>query len=255
MDVVTAFLAGTLNDEVYLQMPQYLWSTFGKYVRVLKSLYGLKQAAAVWYNLLRSFLMDNGFHPLPTDPSIFINRSNSVQVSIGVYVDDLLIAGGNENEIFAIKDKLKARFEMKDLGEATNVLGIRIRRNGKLLAIDQSKYALEIVNEFLAKNAAAYDTPMESNALSSLHYEPGIPLDDEKLYLRILGKLQFLCNTRPDIAYAVGRCGSWSARPCKNHLKALYRILGYVTTTIEYGIIYGSEYKGVSDVQNINNHD
>ncbi|KHJ32940.1 putative mitosis protein dim1 [Erysiphe necator] len=188
MDTVTAFLAGTLNDKDYLQMPQYLWSTFGKYVRILKSLYGLKQAAAVWYNLLRSFLVENGFHPLPTDPSIFINRSNTAQVSIGVFVDDLLIAGGNENEIFAIKEKLKALFEMKDLGEARNVLGIRIRRNRNLLAIDQSKYALEIVIEFLAKNAAAYDKPMESNALSSLHYEPGMPLD-EKLYLRILGKL------------------------------------------------------------------
>ena len=94
MDVVTAFLAGTLSDKVFLKMPQYLWSTFGKYIKVNKSLYGLKQIAAVWYELLKSFLIKIGVSPLPTDPSIFINKSKSVQVSIGVYVDDLLITGG-----------------------------------------------------------------------------------------------------------------------------------------------------------------
>ncbi|KAI0997254.1 hypothetical protein K3495_g10933 [Podosphaera aphanis] len=253
MDVVTAFLAGKLKEKVYLQMPRCFWPTFGKFVQVLMSLYGLKQAAAVWYNLLKGFLVDIGFNPVPTDPSVFINQENSVQVNIGVYVDDLLIAGGNEDEIIAVKEKLSTRFGMKDLGEARNVLGIRIRRKENMLAIDQSKYALEIIEEFLADNAAAYDTPMDPNALNSLYHQPGEPITDVKHYLRILGKLQFLCNTRPDISFAVGRCGSWSAKPCKNHLKALYRILGYISTTIQYGIVYGTEYNGVSGVQSINN--
>ena len=115
MDVVTAFLAGKLEDEVYVKMPDHMVSRFGRFARVLKSLYGLKQAARVWYLLLSEFLTSIGFDCIPTDQTIFIN--NSTRVIIGFHVDDLLITGPSNGEVDKLKEQMKNRFQMKDLGK------------------------------------------------------------------------------------------------------------------------------------------
>ena len=67
MDVLTAFLAGHLENEIYIKMPQHMIERFGRYARVLKSLYGPKQAARVWYLLPSEFLISIGFECIPTD--------------------------------------------------------------------------------------------------------------------------------------------------------------------------------------------
>ena len=56
MDVVSAFLAATLKEEIYIKVPDKLQSTFSAYVKILKSIYRLKQAARIWYLLISNFL-------------------------------------------------------------------------------------------------------------------------------------------------------------------------------------------------------
>jgi transposase InsO family protein len=247
MDVVTAYLAGHLEEKIILRVPEYLQYRFGKYVRILKSIYGLKQAARVWHLLLEEFLQSIGFTPLPTDPSILTN--GKTYVSIGVYVDDLLIMGESEVEIRRAKEQLSKRFQMKDLGLARNVLGMRIQRVDSLLTIDQSTYAAEIVKEFLYNDSIVHNTPMDSNAVMTLVTDPGKPLTEEEhtAYLRALGKLMFLCNTRPDITFAVHKLGQFSAQPAINHWKAILRVIGYVFTTLQYGLVYGAANEGLKD--------
>lgn len=101
-----------------------------------KSIYGLKQAARVWFLLLQSSLESIGFKPLPTDECIMINKQTGIHIVIGFYVDDLLITREKDEEIEKVILKLKERFKMKDLGEARNVLGMRILREGSLLSLD-----------------------------------------------------------------------------------------------------------------------
>lgn len=246
MDVVTAFLAGDLEDEVYMKMPEHMVQQFGRYTRVLKSLYGLKQAARVWYLLLANFLTSIGFTCVPTDQTIFINSITGVV--IGIHVDDLLITGPNKNEAEKLKESLKVRFKMKDLGLARNVLGMRITRKGKYLTLDQSQYAQSIVRDFAMPGTKIYLSPMASNAIGELEKSPGRICTDEELsgYWRLLGKLMYLCNSRPDIIFATHKLAQYSHKACHNHWLALLRVLSYVEGTVNYGIRYGGESKQIS---------
>jgi hypothetical protein len=252
MDAVAAFLAADLKEKIFMKVPTELQQYFGKYVQILKSLYGLKQAARMWYLLVSDYLKEIGFSPMAVDPTIF--RHTESGVIIGVHVDDFMITGGNEVAIEKVKEKLKARFEMKDLGEAENMLGIRIQRYREKLIIDQSQFAKETVAQFLYDDSMKHATPMEPEAIRKLVEEPGQPLDhDEWLkYVELLGKLIWLCNTRFDIIFAVNRMASFTVEACRNHWKALLRILGYVSRTINYGITYGTNNEHAEGVEGSN---
>ncbi|KJZ78398.1 hypothetical protein HIM_02436 [Hirsutella minnesotensis 3608] len=249
MDAVAAFLAADLKERIFMKVPTELQQYFGKYVQILKSLYGLKQAARMWYLLISEYLKEIGFSPMTVDPTIF--RHTESGVIIGVHVDDFLITGGDEVAIERVKEKLKGRFEMKDLGEAENILGIRIQRHKGKLMIDQSQFAKEIVAEFLYDDSMKHATPMEPGAIRKLVEEPGRPLNhDEWLkYVELLGKLIWLCNTRFDIIFAVNRMASFTVEACWNHWKALLRILGYVSRTIHHGITYGGNNEHAQGVE------
>ena len=238
MDAVAAFLAANLEEKIFLKVPNELQQHFGKYVQILKSLYGLKQAARMWYLLVSDFLKEIGFSPMAVDPTIF--RHTGSGVIIGVHVDDFMITGEDENAINKVKKQLHKRFEMKDLGEAENILGIRIQRQSGKLTIDQSQFAKETVAQFLYDDSLKHATPMEPDAIRKLVEEPGRPLSQEEWlkYVELLGKLIWLCNTRFDIVFAVNRMASFTTEACWNHWKALLRILGYVSRTIDYGISY-----------------
>ncbi|KAI0995352.1 hypothetical protein K3495_g12828 [Podosphaera aphanis] len=191
MDVVTAFLAGTLKEKVILRVPENLQPMFGDFVQVIKSIYGLKQAARVWFQLLQSFLQSIGFKSSPTDESVMIYKSSNAHIVIGIYVDDLLITGSNQEEIEKITLKIKNRFKMKDLGPARNVLGMRILRNGDKLSLDQSRYAAEIVHEFYYEDGLIYATPMATNAVAVLENDSdkNLTTSQADAFLRLIGKL------------------------------------------------------------------
>ncbi|XP_044715955.1 reverse transcriptase (RNA-dependent DNA polymerase) domain-containing protein [Hirsutella rhossiliensis] len=175
---------------------------------------------------------------MTVDPTIF--RHTESEVIIGVHVDDFMITGGNEDAIE----------RMKDLGEAENILGIRIQRHKGKLMIDQSQFAKEIVAEFLYDDSMKHATPMEPGAIRKLAEEPGPLNHDEWLkYVELLGKLIWLCNTRFDIIFAVNRMASFTVEACWNHWKALLRILGYVGRTIHHGITYGGNNEHAQGVE------
>ncbi|KAM4064118.1 reverse transcriptase (RNA-dependent DNA polymerase) [Hirsutella rhossiliensis] len=232
MDAVAAFLAADLKERIFMKVPTELQQYFGKYVQILKR-----------------YLKEIGFSPMTVDPTIF--RHTESGVIIGVHVDDFMITGGNEVAIERVKEKLKGRFEMKDLGEAENILGIRIQRHKGKLMIHQSQFAKEIVAEFLYDDSMKHATPMEPGAIRKLVEEPGRPLNhDEWLkYVELLGKLIWLCNTRFDIIFAVNRMASFTVEACWNHWKALLRILGYVGRTIHHGITYGGNNEHAQGVE------
>lgn len=252
MDAVAAFLAARLQEEIFMKVPTELQQYFGKYVRILKSLYGLKQAARMWYLLVSGFLKKIGFSPMAVDPTVF--RHTESGVIIGLHVDDFMLTGEDEAAIEKVKEQLKERFEMKDLGEAESILGIQIRRHEGKLTIDQSQFAKETVAQFLYDDSMKHATPMEPEAIRKLAEDPGRPLSqDEWLkYVELLGKLIWLCNTRFDIIFAVNRMASFTVESCWNHWKALLRILGYVSRTINHGITYGGNNAHAEGVEGSN---
>ena len=136
------------------------------------------------------------------DPNLYVKKDEKGHVAlIYLYVDDLIITGSAHKLIEEIKVQLSQDFEMKDLGEMHYCLGIEVwRETGKTL-ITQSKYTKEILKKFNMTDCKAMSTPLEQNA--KLYKEDGSKEADGTLYRQLVGSLNYLTTTRPDIAYSV----------------------------------------------------
>ena len=154
MDVKTAFLHGDLQEEIYMQQPKG-FEEEGKdklVCKLKKSLYGLKQAPREWYHKFHSFMVSQGYHRSDTDHCLYTKqeaRDGSLLILI-LYVDDMLIAESNRVDIASLKSKLNNAFDMKDLGEANHILGMRILRDRekKVIFLSQSKYIGKVLMHF-----------------------------------------------------------------------------------------------------------
>ena len=152
MDVVTAYLYGSLDSDIYMKVPEglkvpeiYNTKSRGMYsIKLKTSLYGLKQSGRMWYNRLTECLTKEGYRNNSICPCVFIRRSNSGFVIIAVYVDDLNIIGTPE-EIESTSTYLKSEFEIKDLGKTKFCLGLQIEhlRNG--IFVHQSTYVENVL--------------------------------------------------------------------------------------------------------------
>ena len=116
MDVHNVFLHGDLTKEVYMKLPPgFRVESFGKVCKLKKSLYGLKQAPRYWFAKLSTALQNYGFQQSYSDYSLFTLQRGAVQLSVLVYVDDLIISGSHPVDIHKFKAYLSACFHMKDL--------------------------------------------------------------------------------------------------------------------------------------------
>ena len=126
MDVNNAFLYGDLKEEVYmLPPPGYFKEENNKVLRLKKALYGLKQAPRQWNHKLSEALFEAGFVQSKNDHSLFIKRNDKTVVFLLVYVDDLVITGDCDIEIENVKQFLKTKFKIKDLGELKYFLELK----------------------------------------------------------------------------------------------------------------------------------
>ncbi len=124
IDVVTAFLYGFLDEVIYIEQPHLFTTKLNKVCKLIKAIYGLKQAANVWYNTLVEFLKKLGFVRLELDHGIFISKDK--QLFIAVYVDDLLLFVTDISRFEDIQQKLRDRFKMTDLGDISHYLEMEV---------------------------------------------------------------------------------------------------------------------------------
>jgi hypothetical protein len=240
MDVVTAFLNPEIDrDNIYMGLPPGIdWidprlagiST----VRLKKALYGLKQAPRLWYEEINAFLLSIGFTQSTTDPNLYIQDGTALIL----YVDDILIAYDQLNSKSvgaAVKQQLRERFKMKDLGRVRRFLGIEVDENFNL---SQTSYIGAILRRFRMENAKSATSPMD----------PNVRLDNPRcedkeanktLYLSMVGSLMYAAlGTRPDLAFCVTSLSRHNSRPLAMHLTAAKRALRYLKSTANLKIHY-----------------
>ena len=131
MDVKTAFLNGDLDEEVYMEQPTGFVEV-GKedlVCKLNKSIYGLKQASRQWYLKFDRIITQKGFKENTVDRCIYLRVSGSSYIFLVLYVDDILLASNDPDLLIETKHMLSTHFDMKDLGEASYVLGIKILRD------------------------------------------------------------------------------------------------------------------------------
>ncbi|KAG7599419.1 Integrase catalytic core [Arabidopsis suecica] len=241
MDVKNAFLQGELEDDVYMTPPPGLEDTIdpGKVWRLRKAIYGLKQSPRAWYHKLSRTLKDHGFKKSESDHTLFTLRSSQGIVVVLIYVDDLIISGDNNEGIASTKSFLKSTFDIKDLGELKYFLGIEVCRSPEGLFLSQRKYTLDLLCETGSMDAKPAKTPLEDDYKVDRKGEKDEKFKDAPLYRKIVGKLIYLTNTRPDICYAVNQVSQHMQTPTVYHWSMVERILRYLKGSSGQGIWMG----------------
>lgn len=240
LDVNNAYLQGTLNEEVYMEQPPgFIDLDKRDYVsRLRKAIYGLKQAPRAWYTELKTYLMSVGFRNSLSDTSLFTLCRGNDWVYLLVYVDDILITGSNQSLITHILALLAERFSVKDAEDLNYFLGIEAHRTEKGLHLSQRKYILDLLHHHAMLEAKPVTSPMASSPKLTIH--TGTTLPEPTEYRRLVGSLQYLAFTRPDIAYSVNRLSQFMHRPTDAHWQAAKRVLRYLAGTSTHGIFFSA---------------
>ncbi|KAL3835707.1 hypothetical protein ACJIZ3_010443 [Penstemon smallii] len=226
LDVQNAFLHGNLNENVYMtQPPGFTHPDFPTYVcKLNRAIYGLKQAPRAWYERLSSKLLELGFVVSKSDTSLFIYRHNSVILYLLVYVDDIIVTGSCPNAISDLVASLGLAFPIKNLGGLHYFLGLECKRTDMGMHISQRKYIFYLLKRANMGNCNPVNSPMApSTKLSAFD---SVSFENPELYRSLVGSLQYLSFTRPDIAFSVN--------------KSVKRILQYLKGTIDHGLFLRS---------------
>lgn len=276
MDVVTAYLNGSLDEEVYMEIPDQLSNVLKKVITkekvgsqkniitdkdilqtakrwhetldecvdsvclLKKSLYGLRQSGLQWYKRLARMLNDIGFESLPQEPCVFVARNGERLMLIGIYVDDMILAANDSVWMENVKKQLGSAFEMKDMGKISTCLGIEFSRdNENRVYLSQKSYTDKVLERFGMTECKPAVTPIDVNV--KLEKPECIRNDvmEQYPYQSLIGALMHLAvSTRPDIAYAVNFLSQFNTNYDIAHWKAAKRVLRYLRGTSDYGLVY-----------------
>ncbi|KAI5355626.1 hypothetical protein L3X38_008521 [Prunus dulcis] len=239
LDVKNAFLHGDLEEEVFMkQPPGFEDSTHPQFVcKLKKSLYGLKQAPRAWNAKFTGYLPTLGFKSSHSDPSLFVQHTGNDIIILLLYVDDIIITGSSDQLIQRVVTDLSEVFEMKDMGQLTYFLGLQISYNSSGdIFVSQTKYAKDLLHKAGMSSCRACATPCKPH--TQVLQTDGEPLADPTMFRSLVGALQYLTFTRPDLAYAVNHVCQYMNNPTEVHYFLVKRILRYVQGTLEYGISF-----------------
>lgn len=152
-----------------------------------------------------------------------------------MYVDDILLTGNDYDEIQKLKSHLDQAFTIKDLGQLHYFLGIEVSYTNKGIVLTQHKYTKDLLAASGIQNLKKTVTPLPLNL--KLRADEGTLVSDPSTYRTLIGKLNFLSNTRPDLAYTIQHLSQYMQQPQSTHWDALVHTLHYVNSTCGQGIV------------------
>ncbi|GJY41082.1 ribonuclease H-like domain-containing protein, partial [Tanacetum coccineum] len=229
LDVNNAFLYGDLAETVYTKPLEGYFPSGYKVFRLKKSLYSLKQAPRQWNAKLTSTVIENGFSHSKVDYSLYTKSNMDVFLALLVYVDDIIIIGNNVYEIDKFKVFLMSKFMIKDLRNLKYFLDIEVIDTDNGICLNQRKYVLDLLINYGMPACKPAKAPLMSNIINSNEASDNDPiLDNITDYQKLMGKLIYLTNTRPDISYVVHCLSQFMHSPLKPHLKIDFKILRYL---------------------------
>jgi hypothetical protein len=244
LDVNNAFLHGELQEDVYMHIPDGVTCARPNQVcKLQKSLYGLKQASRKWNERLTSLLLREGYTQSTADYSLFTLTNDANFTALLVYVDDIVLAGNDLMEFTRIKGILDSAFKIKDLGVLKYFLGLEVAHSKLGITISQRKYCLDLLKDSGLLGSKPVVTPLDPSA--KLHQDKGQLYEDVSSYRRLIGKLLYLTNTRPDISFATQQLSQFLQKPTMSHYKAACRVVRYLKQHPGKGLFFPRD----SDIQ------
>ncbi|CAM8923952.1 unnamed protein product [Rhodiola kirilowii] len=229
LDVNNAFLHRSLDEEVYMQLPPGSSKDLkkqGKVCKLLKSLYGLKQASRQWFSKFTDALLSYGFEQSLHDYSLFTFYRNGVFLALQVYVDDIILTGTCTKQMEAVQAYIHGCFSIKDLGPLRFFLGLEVARSPTSIFINQRKYAMELLEDAGLVGCKPSKVPMDTKHNLSLSKSELLP--DPTPYRRLVGRLIYLNVTRPYLSYPLHVLSQYMSTPRQDHYQAALKVLRYV---------------------------
>jgi hypothetical protein len=218
LDVKNAFLHGDLSEEVYMEQPPGFVAqgeSQGHVCKLRKTLYGLKQSLRAWFGRFSEVVLKFGLQRCQTDHSVFHLHTSAGYILLVVYIDDIVITGDDSGGIARLKQFLQDQFHTKDLGKLRYFLGIEVVRSRTCINLSQRKYALDLLEETGLLGSRPVDVPMDLN--KKLLKDEGELFEDPGRYRCLVGKLNYLTITMPDISYAVSVVNQFLEAPRVSH--------------------------------------
>ncbi|XP_041995661.1 uncharacterized mitochondrial protein AtMg00810-like [Salvia splendens] len=236
LDVKNAFLNGVLDKPVYItQPPGFVDPRFPDHVRRLKkAIYGLRQAPLAWFRF-SIFLLSMGFSQSRADSSLFHFHRGPSTIFLLLYVDDIIVTGNDQSLLQRFISQIHKEFAIKDLGRLNYFLGLEVSYTHDGLFIGQAKYAHDIIKRVELLDSKPVATPLSAGEVL---VREGSPFRDPSLYRSLVGVLQYLTITRPDLSYAINLVSQFLQSPTDDHFQALKRIIWYVKGTIHFGLSF-----------------
>ena len=181
-------------------------------------------------------MITSGFTINEYDKYVYVKETENEYVILCLYVDDMLIVGSDDDMIKSTKNMLKFKFDMKDMGLADVILGIKISRASNGLILNQTHYVDKILRKFNKEDNTTSKTPLNTSIHLSKNRGEGI---SQVEYARIIGSLMYLTNcTRPDLAYTVRKLNRYTSNSGTDHWKGIVRVHRYLRYTRNYGLHY-----------------
>jgi len=244
LDVETAFLNGTVDEELYFQQPRgYERGGARKVCRLVKAIYRLKQAARAWYLTLVELMEQMRMTQCTSDLCLFTRRGADGDAKyLLVYVDDILMMGRTKAAIESMKQTVTAAFSSRDIWPPSFFVGLHIGRDqvGGTLKVSQHKYILSLVERHGLGNTHPVVLPIGVRALLT---KEGVTLDEAGTthYQELLRGLLYVAQcTRPDISFAVGNLARHASAPTQTHAILAKGVLKYLKSTSQIWLRYAA---------------
>nr|GEW82718.1 putative ribonuclease H-like domain-containing protein [Tanacetum cinerariifolium] len=235
IDVKSAFLYGTIKEEVYICQPPGFEDLENpdKVYKVVKALYGLHQAPRAWYETLATYLLENGFHRGTIDQTLFIKKQQKDILLVQIYVDDIIFGAPNKALCQSFEKLIKDKFQISSMRELTFFLGLQVKQKKDGIFISQDKY---VARKFRLSEGKSASTPIDEEK-PLLKDSDGEDVDVHT-YRSMIGSLMYLTSSRPDIMFVVCACAQFQVTPQVSHLNAVKRIFRYLKGKPYLGLWY-----------------
>jgi hypothetical protein len=239
LDAVIAFLNSPLDREIYMWPPKEYKVPKGMVCKVKLALYGMKQSAKLWADTCGEGMRLKGYTQSKYDTCLWYRTKDKVYVT--THVDDFKIYAPTREAMDAAKQELKELYLMRDLGPISHYLGQSIVRDRKARTIHLTQTAAinRILEEVGMTQCTPCATPMEYGTQLEGAQESSHIVDQETYAKRVGQLLHLATNTRPDIAFTVGRLAQFTSNPDSACWAVLKHLLRYLKGTRTKGIIYG----------------
>ena len=242
LDVKNAFLHGKLDAEIYMTSPPGYANEIGT-VRLVKSIYGVKQAPRIWYATLVAALHSLGFQELHSDSCVF--RHTKVNCFLLIFVDDIICVTNDEQFRKHFESEMQRIFDIKILGVLRHFIGLQVDPDGAGgVHIHQHDYVqklADVFKRFFSSFAGKINAPCDPEVKFSTAQQPTSDDAKKKMasypYRQLIGSLLYLLGTRPEIYFIIISLSRFVQNPGYVHWLAALRVLYYVCNTPLFGII------------------